>query len=204
VKIENKQRFTGIANDLEQKKLSLDPLMSNAFSDYYTQYDQIHWELIVRIPQMIVTYPDGLQRLTAQAPALLEYYRTVFLEKVKAHVNRLEERATAGWPKDRLINRHHGVSLELDEPTVGGLPATISIPEKKADEKEAPQEFKPTIPKKSESVQTTESVRLWKNKEKQNCSRSRSIRCFKPPNNLDNKPNDITSVAIQMGSLGNP
>ena len=64
-----------------------------------------HGELIVRVPQILVEYPDGLAQLTAQAPLLLNYYMNKFLPSVKNHSKTLEKCALGNWPKELFENR---------------------------------------------------------------------------------------------------
>lgn len=100
---QNIQNFTQIADDLEQKQLSLDPILRGAFIDSYKDNKQVHCELIVRVAQVMVAYTNGLLRLQQQAPALLNYYNQVFLEGVKKHIENLETRALSGWPRNCFV-----------------------------------------------------------------------------------------------------
>lgn len=100
----NRDRFNDITNDLRQRQNILDPILQRAFGQNYEQHNQFAAELIVRVPQMLVLYqheiPNGLDRLQAQAPELLNYYRNVFLTAVTTHTIQLEQRALRGWPKE--------------------------------------------------------------------------------------------------------
>ena len=60
----NKNRFSEIIRILELKKDTLDRVLRGAFS--YPR-DLIQDELLVRVGQTIVTYPDGVDRIKAQA-----------------------------------------------------------------------------------------------------------------------------------------
>ena len=101
--IQNTNIFTKIAQDLELKISTLDPILQNAFLPNYKTNDQIHAELIVRIPQIIVNYADGIYRLQRQAPNLLNFYKEVFLPKIKAHIEYLENRALGEWPRQYFV-----------------------------------------------------------------------------------------------------
>lgn len=126
----NRQRFTGIANELEKKVFSLDDILQAAFSPNYRKYNHVHGELIVRVAQMIVHYSDGLLRLQTQAPALLYYYRDVFLGGIKKHIEFIETRALSGWSRKCFINEGKEFHFEsfLAEPK--SLPvSTIEPPQ---------------------------------------------------------------------------
>ncbi len=101
--------FLDIQRELISRRALLDPILADVFSSpYYQKNNQIDMELIVRIPQLLVSYPDGLERLQKQAPRLLDYYQNVFLEAVKKHITLLEGRALGGWPLE-LFRRNRPV-----------------------------------------------------------------------------------------------
>lgn len=100
----SKKTFVEIANDLESKASSLNPILSGAFSAAYKKRNRVHAELIVRVAQLIVTYPDGLLQIQQQAPHLLGFYINVFLEAVKKHVLKLENRTLSGWSRSSFLN----------------------------------------------------------------------------------------------------
>jgi hypothetical protein len=102
--LNNKNRFTKIANNLRWKE-SLDPILSGAFSEFYEGVGQVDDELIVRVGQMIVQYPDdGRQRMQSQAKELWDYYNDVFLKFVIEHVAELQDRALSGWPLEQMVH----------------------------------------------------------------------------------------------------
>lgn len=88
-----KDKFTVIAAALEKRKSELDPILQGAFDAFYKKQDQVHAELIVRVPQCIAAYPDGLDRLKQQAPQLLDYYQYIFLSAIVKHTEVLAEKA---------------------------------------------------------------------------------------------------------------
>lgn len=98
----NLAKFSALSTQLEAKKSSLDPLLQEAFLAEYQAPNKVHQELIVRVPQIILTYEDGLQKVSTQAHELYSYYITIFLPAVIAHVKGLEARAMSGWPRDRM------------------------------------------------------------------------------------------------------
>ncbi|GEM_PF-7001943 len=103
----NSDQFAQLATELEERQQTLDPLLQNAFSNNYKESKQEHAELIARTSEMMIAYPDGLVRLEQQAPALLLYYREVFLPAVENHRNLLESRALSNWPLNRLAASPH-------------------------------------------------------------------------------------------------
>lgn len=88
-----KDKFTVIAAALEKRKSELDPILQGAFGACYKKQGQVHAELIVRVPQCIAAYPDGLDRLEQQAPQLLDYYQRIFLSAIVKHTEVLAEKA---------------------------------------------------------------------------------------------------------------
>lgn len=109
---EHLKSFSQIAKELKDKQGSLDPILQNAFSPHYVNSRQVHAELIVRVPQIILTYPDGLAKITSHAPALYEYYVNFFLKKVEKHVKSLSARALSGWPPEKMISAAEPFNFE--------------------------------------------------------------------------------------------
>ncbi len=110
----NKRKFETIANNLNNRRNQLHPILQGAFSQSYQSSNQVDGELIVRAAQMIVQCDNGLVLLRAQAPELLDYYENVFLAAVKEHTNKLEARALSDWPKDLFTqSRQNQYSLSL-------------------------------------------------------------------------------------------
>jgi len=97
--------FDDIFRGLETRRLMLDPVLSHVF-DYQPQNH--HAEMIVRVPQMLAQYPDGLDRLRQQAPDLLYYYNSTFLPAVRNHIDKLEKRALSGWPMELFAEKREG------------------------------------------------------------------------------------------------
>ena len=108
------QDFTAIVLDLHARKARLDSIMQHVFDSSY-QKTQWHSEVIVRVPQILVSYPDGLRRLERRMPALLAYYKNVFLVAVRERIQALEERALSGWDKalfDQVATAREPFALE--------------------------------------------------------------------------------------------
>lgn len=92
-----KANFTAISDELENKKSKLNHILERAFLPNYKAKQQEHAELIVRVAQIIVTYPKGLELLQDQAPRLLHYYINDFLPDIKNHIKKLEAKAFGHW-----------------------------------------------------------------------------------------------------------
>jgi TPR repeat protein len=93
----HKIEFTNITDQLKQQEAILDPILQGAFHPVYVKNEQIHCELIVRVPQLIVSKAEGLAILQEQAPFLLEYYTSTFLVDVQSHINHLQSKAFGHW-----------------------------------------------------------------------------------------------------------
>ena len=95
--------------------------MDTIFKEVFNLYDKGQWEaeLIARVPQMMLQYPDGLRRLEQQAPLLLSYYQEIFLSEVESHCELLESRALSSWPKslfDQAVSSESDFSLARVSP----------------------------------------------------------------------------------------
>jgi hypothetical protein len=104
-----KETFKIITADLQQRQNSLDSIISSVFVGYEEKY--YHSEFIVRVPQMIVEYLDGLERIRRQAPALFNHYSNVFLPAVIKHIEKLEKRALSNWPIEMFPMSQSSYSL---------------------------------------------------------------------------------------------
>lgn len=107
----NRNQFEVLTNELYERQGLLDSILRDAFA--YKQADW-HGELLVRVAEILVTYNEvsiapgviGRERLQREAPQLFNYYNTVFLNAVKAHIPLLRQRALKGWPEDMLRHNH--------------------------------------------------------------------------------------------------
>ncbi len=126
---ENLQKFRDITADLRGRLSELDPCLKIVFEHevYNTGTaneieEKHHQELIVKVPEMLVRYkndnPNGLARLTAQAPQLLNYYHTVFMPAVESHIAKCKEKAFGSWPEDVLKEGILNTVVNVPQPVI--------------------------------------------------------------------------------------
>lgn len=99
--ISEKNVFQSIVNDIQGRKDSLPDSLS--LIKVVFDYNDIFWhsELIVRVPQIIVSNPEyGLSLLTTHVPELLKFYQNSFLPKIVAHTVKLRNRAMSYWSEE--------------------------------------------------------------------------------------------------------
>jgi hypothetical protein len=106
--------FDTIASSIKADLSTKDTIFQNVFNTQKYKVKEIHKELIVRVPEMMVTYPgqDGMSRLEQQVPELLEYYFTIFLREVKEAIVENEKWALNYWPKDLFFLSDGIIDLE--------------------------------------------------------------------------------------------
>ena len=82
--------FNAIEKELSKNKQRLPNILKGAYSSWYVENQQVHHELIVRIPQMLVEMPSYNLNQGITKP-LFEYFTNHFLEAVKLHILKLEK-----------------------------------------------------------------------------------------------------------------
>lgn len=116
--------FCEIASDLHRRKDSLPSILRGAFNEYYIDNDQIHGELIVRIPELLVSENGykGIEILKHHAQDLWNYYNKHFLPKIIVHLGEIYKRCTSYWPVEHMLDES---IAEIDE---NRLPTMFSLP----------------------------------------------------------------------------
>lgn len=114
---EMKKKFKKIADDLEKNQDILPDILQSAFSKSYKEKNQIHDELIVRIPQLLVenpnmdlnTYENGIIK------PLFEFYKNEFLGAVNNHIKKLELIIFKDLPEEMYTaNRQNEFSFQYN------------------------------------------------------------------------------------------
>lgn len=72
----------------EEDKSHYDPIIAPVFE--YSEISQPS-ELIVRIPQIIIQYPNGEQILKQQVPELLKFYQEILLSEFRKYIDKRKE-----------------------------------------------------------------------------------------------------------------
>lgn len=99
----DKNKFQAIADELSKSIKELPELLQTAFNSKNYEPKDIHNELIVRVPQIILSRhmigEDGIAELKARSDTkqLYDYYEQTFLPAVTSHVEKLTARAYHHW-----------------------------------------------------------------------------------------------------------